>query len=375
MTELSLDTSYQKEIDSGMVSCRKHPVDDLWILNYTPECQFSKSWNDVTLQCRGLIVDKSGRVVARPFRKFFNLTEHDNPELPKVPHGSPFHAYEKMDGSLGISYFSSRGWEIATRGSFESEQAIFATKLLHTKYSHIVPNLNPNWTYLFEIIYPENRIVVDYGKEEELVLLGVVMTQNGHEIPLEPLFKDLGFKLPRRFDVSEIESLPRDTQNFEGYVIRFENGLRVKVKLEDYIRLHKLMTGITPNRIWELLSSGQDVENIIRELPDEMYNEVMEEVDIQRSHHASLLYLHVIMLKSLNLDNKTRKEQAQIILEDCKRSQNEAIENLNGMIIPLNSAILFLLLDGQKEMAKKKAWNLVKPKNGNVLICKSDILG
>jgi len=368
-----LSQEFQEAVDAGLVSCRKHPVDDLWILNYTPECQFSKSWNRTTLQCRGLIVDANGNVVARPFGKFFNLSEHDNPELPWVPYGSPFTAYEKMDGSLGIAYRSSRGWEISTRGSFESEQAAFATSLLNGKYADVMAKMNPNWTYLFEIIYPENRIVVDYGKEEKLVLLGVIMTTTGHEIPLLPLFADLGFPLPRVFDAQDLESLPRDTQNFEGYVVRFENGLRVKVKLDDYVRLHKLMTGITPNRIWEMLASGQDVRAAISELPDEMYDEVLAVTEAIEAELVSLFLLHSLALNNLNLGDLSRKEQAAKILDLCRRSQSEPV--VGEYIIPLNSAILFMMLDGQAGWAKEKMWNLVKPKDGNKLICKADLAG
>ena len=325
------------------------------------------------MQCRGLIVNAAGVVVARPFQKFFNLSEHENPELPQVPYGSKFKAYEKMDGSLGIAYVSSRGWEISTRGSFESEQATFATNLLHTKYAHVVPKLNPNWTYLFEVIYPQNKIVVDYGKTEELVLLGVIVTLTGHEIPLSPLFEDLGFRLPQIFDVSGIESLPRDTKNFEGYVVRFENGLRVKVKLDEYVRLHKLMTGITPNRLWEMLAAGQDVEAVIKELPDEMYQEVMEVVEDIRVEHASLINLHVLVLALQKLENMSRKEQAQKILDVCKSSKTSPL--VDGMSVNLSSSLMFMILDKKIEWAKEEAWKLVKPSNGNKLICKADLAG
>jgi len=369
----NLPQDFQSAVDAGLVSCRKHPTDDLWILNYTPECQFSKAWDKVTLQCRGLIMNAQGHVVARPFRKFFNFSEHSDSSLPPIPVGSPFKAFEKMDGSLGIAYVSSRGWEISTRGSFESDQAKYATNLLHTKYSHLVPKLNPGWTYLFEIIYPENRIVVDYGKEEKLVLLGVVMTLTGHEIPLLPLFADLGFPLPQVFEAQDLESLPRDTQNFEGYVVRFDNGLRVKVKLDDYVRLHKLMTGITPNRVWEMLASGQNVRAAIAELPDEMYDEVSAVAEAIEAEAVSLFLMHCLALNSLNLEGLSRKEQAAKILDLHRRSQVEPV--VGEYIIPLNSAVLFLLLDGQAEWAKEKMWNLVKPKDGNKLICKADLEG
>lgn len=369
---LKLQNDFQSAVDSGLVSCRKHPTDNLWILNYTPECQFSKSWNDTTLQCRGLIINAEGQVIARPFRKFFNLSEHDNPDFPRVPYGTSFKAYEKMDGSLGIAYYGEGGWEISTRGSFESEQAEFATRLLTQKYSSAMPLMKPELTYLFEIIYPENRIVVDYGDAQELVLLGVIRTCDGVELPLED-FAQLPFRQPQTFDVSNIESLPQDTQNFEGYVIRFENGLRVKVKLDNYVRLHKLMTGVTPNRIWEMLASGQDVESAISELPDEFHQEIMNEVEIMREYHASMLNLHVAMLEYLDIQEKTRKEQAQLILETCKRSQSESF--VADLIVPLNTSLMFTLLDRKLDQAKGIAWKLAKPKDGNKLICKADLTG
>lgn len=368
----NLPQAFQAAIDAGLVSCRKHPIDDLWILNYTPECQFSKSWNDVTMQCRGLIVNAEGTVVARPFKKFFNLSEHDNPNFERVPFGSPFKAYEKLDGSLGISYCSSGGWGVATRGSFTSSQADFATALLSKKYSDAMVQMDPALTYLFEVIFPENRVVVDYGKTQELVLLGVIRTDTGEELPLEN-FRHLPFRQPQVFNVSNIESLPRDTQNFEGYVIRFDNGLRVKVKLDDYVRLHKLMTGITPNRIWEMLAAGQDVESVIKELPDEMYDEVMEEVEHLRAHHAALLNLHVVALECLELQGKNRKEQAQLIMAMCERSKTGPV--IGDMQIQFNPSILFLLLDKKIDSAKESVWKLVKPQDGNKVICKADLAG
>lgn len=367
---LKLPKEFQDAVDAKLVSCRKHPTDDLWILNYTPECQFSKSWNEITLQCRGLIVNANGKVVARPFKKFFNLSEHDNPNMEKVPFGSPFKAYEKVDGSMGIAYASSGGWEIATRGSFESDQANFASALLYSpKYSGCLPYMQRDLAYLFEIVYPQNRIVCDYGKTQELVLLGVIRTADGEEIPLEK-FKHLPFRQPQIFEVSDIESLPRDTQNFEGYVIRFDNGLRVKVKLDDYVRLHKLMTGITANRLWEMLKSGQDIDAAIKELPDEMYDEVIDTVNEIRNEHVAFIDMHIMTLELLDVQNLSRKEQASIIIQKCKAGLE-----VDGLVVSLNAGVMFMLLDGQKEKVKAECWKFVKPKDGNKLICKADLAG
>ena len=361
-----LQAEFQKAIDEGLVSCRKHPTEDLWILNYTPACQYSKSWNDVTCQCRGLVVNVDGEVVARPFRKFFNLSEHENPPLPKVPVGEHFVVHEKLDGSLGILYWTPHGPQITTRGSFESEQAKKASEMLCNKYRETIPFLQRDLTYLFEIICAESRVVVNYGGNEELVLLGVIVTATGEEIPLEK-FRRLPFRQPQIFDVTVLDELPSDTANFEGYVVKFDSGLRVKVKLDDYVRLHKLTTGITPTRIWEMLAAGQDVSTTVAELPDEMHDEVTEVADDIRAAYSSLLTLHHLVLQGLQLDNLTRKEQASKIISVCRDGYK-----FDGMVVPMNSAVMFLLLDRQKEYAAQKAWTLVKPQDGNRLICKVD---
>ena len=138
-------------IQSGHIVFQKHPSAQLYIYNYTPLAQYERVWNGVTLQCRGLILNEKQEVVARPFRKFFNLGECDNRLLP----GEPFEVYEKLDGSLGILYWLNDQPYIATRGSFTSEQALQANRILMEKYSFTLPSLEKSKTYLFEIFTPK----------------------------------------------------------------------------------------------------------------------------------------------------------------------------------------------------------------------------
>jgi len=107
-------------IESKMVRVQRHPYANLWIYNYTEHAQFSRTWNEVTLMCRGLILDENFNIVARPFPKFFNKEELSEGDIPNLP----FDVFEKMDGSLGIMYWVDGVPYIATRGSFESEQAL-----------------------------------------------------------------------------------------------------------------------------------------------------------------------------------------------------------------------------------------------------------
>ncbi len=104
-------------ISKGLVIGQKHTTLPLAIFNYSRTCQYDRLWDDVTLNCRGLILDTKGNVVAKPFPKFFNMEELSDSEIPK----ESFEVFEKMDGSLGIFFHYNGEWHMATRGSFTSE--------------------------------------------------------------------------------------------------------------------------------------------------------------------------------------------------------------------------------------------------------------
>jgi RNA ligase len=250
-------------VTAGYLSCRKHPTDALLIWNYTQKTQWERNWTAETRMCRGLITTPGGVVIARPFEKFYNAGEWVamGNEIPV----EPFEVTEKLDGSLGILYRSSRGPAIATRGSFESPQAQMGTRLLAPLLTMWRPA--PDLTYLFEIIYPENRIVVNYGDRRGLTLLAVIETATGQELPLS-YFPEL--PSARRYEVTEFDAImAMGSSNEEGFVVRFESGLRLKIKLDEYIRLHKLLTGVTPRKIWEVLSAGQSLHDFASGAPEE----------------------------------------------------------------------------------------------------------
>lgn len=256
-------------VAGGYVSVKKHPTAALWIHNYTAKAQYERVWNETTLQCRGLILGPDGEVVARPFRKFFNLGEHQG-EIP----AEPFNVYEKLDGSLGILYWLNGEPCIATRGSFTSEQAVRATRIVRERYDIPAQMLARHYTYLFEIILPENRIVVDYGDREDVVLLTTIRTADGEETPNWDGLKIFGFPVVQHYGIETDPHslLARETPNAEGFVIHWPTtGLRLKVKFAEYLRLHRIITGVTPRHIWEHLrtSSGSEVTALFERVPDE----------------------------------------------------------------------------------------------------------
>lgn len=323
-----------------LVSRKEHPNGNLFIYNYTPKVQYERLWNEATLQARGLILDQDMNFVARPFGKFFNLEEQG-----VVIPNEPFDVFEKLDGSLGILYWVGDEPSIATRGSFESDQAKHATKLLHGKYSHTLSKLDRNSTYLFEIIYPENRIVVDYGKMDDLVLLTVIDTQSGEE-----RIEDLGFPIAKKFDgINDLDQLRKlEEENKEGFVIRFKSGLRLKVKFSEYVRLHRIITGVSNVAIWEYLSEGKPMDELLDKVPDEFYDWVkMTTKELTSAYDSILSECMAIFNGGILKGLKTRKEIA-LYFQAQKYPQ-----------------VLFSLLDCKD--TKKLAWKLVRPRHSKPL--------
>ncbi len=262
-------------VESKMVRRFEHNNGDLLGYDYTQRAQWEREWNPVTLQCRGLITDTDGHIVARPFPKFFNLGEQ--PEEDAKRQGQPFTLTEKVDGSLGIHYTWKGREAIATRGSFHSPQAEWASENLH---DHVPPGEAPDdVTFLFEIVYPENRVVVDYGGREALVFLSAIDIPTGRpaNVYWVPSKRAKGYQPGD--NIHNVKSLwsHLDTGNHEGFVATYPDGYRVKIKLDEYVRLHRIMSSTSNRTIWEALSAGTDLDQIMESVPDE-FMEWVEDV-------------------------------------------------------------------------------------------------
>jgi RNA ligase len=255
-------------LDGGYVRVQRHPALPLQIFNYTEKAQYEGEWTPVTLACRGLIADAGGAIVARPMGKFFNYGQAGMPALDAT---EPVHVTDKADGSLGVVYPTPDGWAVATRGSFASDQALHATEILRSRYASFTPPIG--LTVLVEIIYPTNRIVIDYGSLDDLVLLGAVDIATGRTFGPDAV---PGWPGPvvERFDHATLADAfaaePRN--NREGFVVWFPaTDIRIKIKYAEYVRLHRIVTGLNARSVWEVISTGQRLDELIEPLPDEFH--------------------------------------------------------------------------------------------------------
>ena len=316
----------RKMIDLGYVNVVKHDFVDLYILNYSKMCTIDQMWNDVTEKCRGLIVDAVGNIRSLPFKKFYNYEEiQDKSIIPNLP----FKAYEKMDGSLGISYWIGNIMFLATRGSFKSEQAQIGTAILHAKGWDVLNQLDKNLTYLFEIITQKDPKVVNYGELEEIILLTVIDTNTGKELNIED-FRDLFRPVQEYRNVKEWRNLRDsiDGTNREGFVIKFENGFRLKLKYQEYFRLHHIISTLSDNTIFEMISNNQldDLQVMCDQIPS------TQSIRIQERINYYVGWFNRIRLQCLNdfrNDFADRKEAAEYF-KNCKYT-----------------SVLFAMLDGK----------------------------
>lgn len=337
-------------IHQGYISARRHPHLPLEVLNYSPKTQYENFWNKETMHCRGLVVDSAGEIVANCMKKFFNYGELNAADINA---SGPVQVTDKVDGSLLTVAFYKDELVVATRGSFESEQAKFAYDLIRSKYYAAFKTLCEDATAIGEIIYPENRIVVDYGDMRDIILIGLIANddlRNGRQLwtPADQVYSWPG-PVVKRFQANTLEEAlklpPR--LNAEGVVIYFENsGERLKIKQNDYVELHKLIFDLTPRRIWTRLGEGDDIRAIAEGLPDEFKRFVEDTSTVLLDNQQSVL---------LDVDNEYKRVLSTLPAEYSRKEFAE-VAKLSKL-----APLLFFKLENNEKKLKEATWKLVRP--------------
>ena len=279
---LKLWNALQPHIEKGelVVNVGQGERQGLKLVTYSKTYQYehnSVDWDPLVKHCRGIIFDASDtlspyRIVALPFSKFFNYGEggihypSEGATIDKV--------FEKVDGSLGICFYWHDKWHMTTRGSLNSDIGEVAQQMLDKMLVQQRMTLDPKDTRLFEIIYPENRICVDYGDTRELVFLGRRNVRSGEE---DYETGSAVWRTPRKYSFASNDEMvqwlnQQKGEEFEGFVVHFSDGSIFKFKSEDYMRLHRIIAQFTFKRVLEAVQQHQE-EEIRRALPEELIPE------------------------------------------------------------------------------------------------------
>ena len=135
--------------------------------------------------------------------------------------------------------------------------------------------------------------------------------------------------------------------NKEGYVVRFSSGLRLKVKSEEYVRLHRLLTQVNSKDIYEWVRDGRDLGELLNGVPDEFYTFVKKEVKFFNDEFS-------------NLEKKLFSAWEKIPQGGERKVSALAIMQEEEKLRPA----LFCLLS-KKEYASR-LWKLLVPESGEV---------
>lgn len=339
-------------IDKGLVENRKHPTLPLNILTYSRNCVFDDAWDDVTCKCRGLIVDDDGNIIARPFEKFFNIDTSYRPEtwVSNLPITRP-KVQEKLDGSLGILYTFEGVSAIASKGSFNSDHANWATKWYqeHCKDAQWPEGYTP----IFEMICQEVQThVVRYDTEDQLVLLALINNETGEEASYENLhyWGTLNeVNIVDHYDKTLGMVLNEDRPNTEGYVLSWTQvgttPLKVKIKHESFLSLQKIVHNATPKTILEALADDrvEQVDSWMNTPSRELNQFVRGWFARFSSTYAAVLASSSEVLINAKLRFTTRKEIAEFFLTEENK---------------FYAPVCFAMLDGKEH--RKVIWKLLK---------------
>ena len=229
------------------------------------------------IECRGLKFGPDGKILARPFQKFFNIGERSETIQSALDFTQPHSIMEKLDGSM-------------IHPAIVNGEVVFMTRMGRTDHArrceerHLTPEralmlgvyLNDGWTPIFEWTAPENRIVVSYG-ESRLTLLALRRTVEGYYIPrpvLESVARDFDTPVvaeiaPTYTTAAEFVDFARAIRGAEGFVVRFANGLMVKAKGEEYVLQHRAKDDVTREHDLVTLIVNGGIDDVLPLLADE----------------------------------------------------------------------------------------------------------
>ena len=362
-----------KYVETRLVDVATHDDFPLEILTYGREAVHTNNWDPVIRKCRGIIYNTvNEEIVARPFEKFFNLGTANTPETdPSLwtvdlvrDLGTP-EVWEKMDGFLATAYQYNGRWYVASKGSFHSTHAKWATAW----YQANVPKDWPEgYTPVFEGICSSLRIVVGYGFEG-LVLLALVNNETGeeaHRLSVLQYAQMNGVIVPNIYDMGWQEaskkSLDEDVENFEGYVLVWrrpgQTPFRLKVKYVDYLRLHRMVSGVSAKAIYNCLAGNEykgDLDEWTNESTPWFSKFVNKWVRALTLLHDD--YMSQARAAYADAREANRIKVGQLPYENMGAERKAYAQEFARH--PSIKGILFAMLDGKDSSAV--AWKLVKP--------------
>lgn len=235
----------------------------------------------VRRECRGLIFDTKGKVLSRPFHKFFNISEREETQTHVIDMTQPHIIMEKMDGSMIRPIVVDGYLRLATKmGVTNVAMDAEAWLAAHTHSEHLKQWLrwciDTDVTPIFEWVSPFNQIVLAY-EEADLVLLAMRDNETGeYHMPDACPFSIVPQYGRITGNLDSYIARQREAEGREGDIIRFADGHMLKVKNDWYVRIHKTVERIVFDRNIVNLIINEEVDDVVPMLPQVQADRVRE---------------------------------------------------------------------------------------------------
>ena len=354
---------------NGYDDIRVMEKDGYTVINYMVAFEDTFKWDSedpyassIRRECRGLIFDTNGKLISRPYHKFFNAGEKEETQLNQINLYEPHVVLEKLDGSMIRPIPTADGFRLATKAGITdiSEQAeeFIADKLNYSRY--IKKCIQKGTTPIFEWCSRKNRIVIDYP-EDQLILTGVRYLDTGSYVDysvMKMYAESWDIPVVKAVDGLSVQNIElfikqvREWEDSEGIVLRFDNGHMVKVKADDYILRHKSKESISQEK------------NVIQTVLDDAVDDViplLTEGDAERLRNFQKAFwdsvTHTVM------DMNDLYNAGNIMYPDKKEF---AVNFVQKMILPVHAPIMYAIRGGRptveviKEMIRKSLTSQTK---------------
>jgi len=267
----------------------------------------------IVRECRGVIFrnDQDFRPVCVPFFKFGNYGEGYCPDID----WESARVQEKVDGSI-IKCWHDNGWHVSTKGMIDARRAHLnddTDRSYQELFDEAAPKsglnfdvLDSDCTYMFELIGPDNRVIVPYS-ESKLIHIGTRNNKTLREFDV-----DIGIEKPKQYPFHSVDECVTAAKalpfNEEGYVVVDKFWNRVKIKSPAYVAAHHLRNNgvVTVARIVDFLSTGEAVE-FLTYFPE--YTE-----DVERVQHAVRTIIDELASRVAELSQRTFENQKEFAL-------------------------------------------------------------
>lgn len=304
-------------------------------------------------ECRGLIFNKRGDLVSRPFHKFFNVGERPETGLSSVNFEDAHQLLEKEDGSMIRPLVDPKGVLYLATKMGVTDIAEDAAKLLSRRQADFLRH-DMVWrglTPIFEYVSPTNKIVLNY-EEPKLILLAVRNNLTGEYLNVPVPFFD------KVVAHGSVETKPEDfvetirkLEGREGVVIRFNDGHMIKVKADEYVRIHKVKDRIREDRHIADIIVHEEVDDLIS---------ILDEVDVKRIRDYETWFNAGVQRVVARLNHLM--ERAHALDGNKKRVALELVPNL---AYKQDAKFIFGVLDGKVTDIRTSVLEYVKTQLGN----------